>query len=68
MRAFQAILREVWSLFVEDASLTAGILLCVALARYLLPTTGLPAFWRGPLLFLMLACMLLENVYRSTRR
>jgi len=68
VRAFLAAVRQVWGLFVEDASLTAGILVCVALATFLLPRIGLPPTWRGPILFLGLGIVLLENVRRSARR
>ncbi len=68
MRAFLAAVGQVWGLFVEDASLTAGILGCIALATFLLPRIGLPPIWRGPILFLGLGIVLVENVRRSARR
>jgi hypothetical protein len=68
MRAFVAALGQVWGLFVEDASFTAGILGCVAVAAFVLPHTGLQPVWRGPALFLGLGGVLLENVVRSARR
>ena len=67
MRAVVAAARQVWGLFVEDASFTAGILGCVAFAVFLLPHTGLRPVWRGPALFLGLGAVLLENVWRSAR-
>lgn len=66
MSALGTALREVWGLFVEDASFTVGILGCVALAMFALPHLQLAA-WRGPLLFMALAVVLLENVRRSAR-
>ncbi len=67
MKAIAAAVRELWGLFVEDASFTVGILACLALAIYAFP--GLVgAHWRGPLLFGVLAVMLFENVHRSARR
>ena len=67
MRAVVAAGRQVWGLFVEDASFTAGILGCVAVAIFVLPHTGLRPAWRGPALFLGLGAVLLENVRRSAR-
>ncbi len=68
MRALAGALREVWGLFVEDGSLTVGIVICVALAIYALPHVALPSYWRGPVLFVAVAIVLLENVSRSARR
>lgn len=68
MNAFTAAVREVWGLFVEDASFTVGILVCVALAIYIFPHLVSSADWRGPLLFGVLAVVLVENVYRSARK
>jgi len=61
-------LRELWGLFVEDASLTLGILVCVVIAAWALPALGLREAWRGPVLFVLLAIVLSENVRRSARR
>ena len=68
MRALVAALGQIWGLFVEDASFTAGILGCVAFAVFVLPHTGLRPVWRGPALFVGLGGVLLENVVRSARR
>jgi hypothetical protein len=68
MSALYAAVRQVWGLFVEDASLTVGILLWVVLAGFLLPRTGLRPSWRGPVLFLGLVVVLLENVRRSVQK
>jgi hypothetical protein len=54
-------------LFVEDASFTVAIVVCLLLAAFVIPVTPLAATWRGPALFAMLAVVLLENVYRSAR-
>jgi hypothetical protein len=68
MNAFSSALRQLWGLFVEDASLTAGILVCVALAIFVLPHTSLRPLWRGTILFFGLGIVLLENVRRSASR
>ena len=67
MSAVVAAARQVWGLFVEDGSFTAGMLGCVAFAVFVLPHTGLRPVWRGPALFLGLSAVLLENVRRSAR-
>jgi hypothetical protein len=58
-------LRELWGLFVEDASLTLGILGCVLIAAFTFPALRLRDEWRGPVLFVLLAIVLWENVRRS---
>ncbi len=68
MNALTTALREVWGLFVEDASFTVGILVCLALAIFVFPRVVPPTDLRGPLLFLLLGIVLLENVYRSARK
>lgn len=60
--------REIWGLFVEDASFTLGIVVCLALAVYVFPSIVAASAWRGPLLFGLLALVLIENVLRSARR
>lgn len=61
-------MKELWGLFVEDATLTIGTLTCIALAAFVLPRVGVPAHWRAPALFIAVALMLLENVYRGARK
>lgn len=68
MRAFQIAMHELWGLFVEDATLTIGTLICVALAAFVVPRLGIAAEWRAPILFVAVVSMLLENVYRGARR
>jgi hypothetical protein len=57
--------RELWGLFVEDASLTLAILGCLLIAAFAFPALRLREEWRGPLLFVLLAIVLWENVRRS---
>jgi hypothetical protein len=61
-------MKELWGLFVEDATLTIGTLACVALAAFVLPRVGIPTHWRAPALFIAVALMLLENVYRGAHK
>lgn len=67
MNAVVTALKEIWGLFVEDASFTIGILVCVALAAFVFPRVIADAGWRGPVLFVLLALVLFENVRRSAR-
>jgi len=68
VKALRIALHELWGLFVEDATLTIGTLACVALAAFVLPRVGVAAQWRAPMLFAAVVLMLLENVYRGSRR
>jgi hypothetical protein len=68
MNALRIALAELWGLFVEDATLTVGTLICIALAAFVLPRLGAPAQWRAPILFVAVVLMLLETVYRGARR
>lgn len=67
MSSIAAAVRELWGLFVEDASFTLGILVCLAIAAFAFPALGLGLALRGLALFLLLAIVLLENVRRSAR-
>jgi hypothetical protein len=68
MNALRTALAELWGLFVEDATLTVGTLICIALAAFVLPRLGAPSNWRAPIFFAAVVLMLLENVYRGARR
>lgn len=68
MNAVATAVRQLWGLLVEDASLTFGILVCLALAAFAFPALGLPGAWGGPVLFVLLAIVLWENARRSARR
>ena len=67
MSAIATALRELWGLFVEDASFTVGILAVLGLAMFVVPRLGVSGSWKGPLVFLALAIILVENVVRSAR-
>lgn len=60
-------MKAIWELFVEDASFTLGIIVCLIIAAFVLPDLPIAATWRGPILFVLLAIVLLENVLRSSR-
>ncbi|MEP7067536.1 MAG: hypothetical protein ABI889_15985 [Gemmatimonadota bacterium] len=68
MNALRTAFTELWGLFVEDATLTVGTLICIAVAAFALARLGAPAHWRAPILFVSVVLMLLENVYRGARR
>jgi hypothetical protein len=60
-------LREVYGLFVEDASYTVALLIWLLLVAFVLPHFLGPKFL-APILFAGLALILLENVARSARK
>jgi hypothetical protein len=68
MNALVTAIREVWSLFVEDATFTLGMIACLIVATFVLPRVSISPAWRGPLLFVTLAAVLVENVVRSARQ
>jgi hypothetical protein len=68
MNAIRIALAELWGLFVEDATLTIGTLICIALAAFVIPKLGAPARLRAPIFFFAVVLMLLENVYRGARK
>lgn len=67
MKTFLAAVRELWGLFVEDASFTVAILVCIALAVFVLPRVA-DEHWCGPILFGALSLILFENVRRSAKQ
>ena len=60
-------MKAIWELFVEDPTFTLGIIICLIIAAFALPHLPIANSWRGPILFVMLAAVLLENVARSAR-
>jgi hypothetical protein len=60
-------LSELWGLFVEDASFTLAIALCILAAWFIFPVLAIRPEWRGAALFVLLAIALVENVWRSAR-
>ena len=60
-------MKAIWELFVEDASFTLGIIVCLIIAAFVLPHLPVANSWRGPILFVLLALVLVENVVRSSR-
>lgn len=60
-------MKAIWELFVEDPSFTLGIIVCLIIAAFVLPHLPMADWWRGPILFVLLAIVLVENVVRSSR-
>ena len=58
--------KELFGLFVGDSSHTIATLVWVGVIGLLAKTIG-AASWMGPVLFLGLAAILIENVLRATR-
>lgn len=67
MKTLLAAAKEVWRFFVGDLSHALAILAWVAVVAILARTVG-HNVWLGPVLFLGLAVMLVENVSRAARR
>jgi hypothetical protein len=66
MRVLTTILRGLVSLFIDDGTLTATILVWIAFYGLLLPL--LPkGSWQGPILFIGLAFILVESALRGAR-
>jgi hypothetical protein len=69
MRRISLILRELFGLFVDDASFALTILVWLTAYAVLLPLVPLPLSWRGVLLFIGLAVILVWHcLRRSVRR
>ena len=66
MNALRAVGRELWGLFVGDLSHTAAILVWFAVLAVLAHAIR-NAAWLGPVWFIGLAVILIENVGRAAR-
>jgi hypothetical protein len=67
MRALINIARGLTGLFVDDGSLAAIVLLWLVLCGSELPKLVLDSLWQGPILFIGLSLILLENTLRGAR-
>jgi len=67
LRTLKTILDELIGLFVDDGSLALAILFWILIAAAL-PRLGLPLAWSGPILFLGLLAILIENIARRANR
>ena len=68
MSAFTSAVKELWGLFVEDASFSIAILACLVFAWLVMPAFAVSGPWRGIILFVLLAGALIENVWRTAGR
>jgi hypothetical protein len=66
VKTLLAAFREVWTFFVGDLSHALAILAWVAVVAILARSVGHDS-WLGPVLFLGLAVILIENVRRAAR-
>ena len=64
----KAILREIYGLFVDDGNLALAVIIWLAIAWLVLPRLAHGALWAGIVLFLGLAVILMESVWRRARR
>jgi hypothetical protein len=68
MAFLAAVLKELFGLFVDDGSLALALLAWVALCALLAATGLAPPALLGPLLFVGLAVVMIENVLRRARK
>ncbi len=68
MKWIAAILREILGLFVDDGVFAGSVFLCLLAAWAVLPRIDIPAGWKGAILFLALALILVESVRRRAHR
>jgi Ca2+/H+ antiporter, TMEM165/GDT1 family len=66
MHALTKTFKELVSLFVDDGTLAATILICIAFYGLLLRLLPMGS-WEGPILFIGLAFILVENARRGAR-
>ena len=64
MNWIKTILREIFGLFVDDGAFALMILAWLGLTVFLLPYLAWAPRWRGPLLFVGLAAILMGSAIR----
>ena len=67
MNAIRSAWRELVGLFVEDWRFALAIAAWILVGIFALPYF-LPGIWRGPVFFLGVVCILVDNVVRSSRK
>jgi len=67
MPALTKFARQLLGLFVDDGSLAAIVLLWLGLCALALPQLMPDSLWPGPVLFVGLALILLENALRAAK-
>ncbi len=68
MSWLKTIWTEAYALFVDDVSLALAILAWLGLCAVLFHFAVAPGPWRGPLLFVGLAVIFVENTLRRARK
>lgn len=68
MASLAAILKELWSLFVDDGRLALALVIWISVAGIGLPLSPIPPAWDAPALFVGCVAILVLNVMRSVRR
>ncbi|HEX6118489.1 MAG TPA: hypothetical protein VFZ03_03495 [Dongiaceae bacterium] len=68
MSALMAVLKELWSLFVDDGRLALALVIWVAVGGIGLPLSLIPPAWDAPALFVGCVIILVFNVMRSAGR
>lgn len=67
MRWLKAIIAEIAGLFVDDGRFALAIIVWLGVLWWALPRLNLPAPWRGVILFVGLAVILVESALRRAR-
>jgi hypothetical protein len=67
MRWLKNTVLELWGLFVDDASFAVAIVAWIVIGVFVLRRC-VPPPWPGPVFFLGIAVVLIENAARSARR
>ena len=68
MSWLRTIVHEVFGLFVDDGNFAIAIVLWLVILKLLALHIGFASRWSGFLLFWGLAAILVESVFRSSRR
>jgi hypothetical protein len=68
MRWLEAIVTEIFGLFVDDGSLALAIIGWLVFVGLVLPRLSVTAPWGGMILFTGLALILVESAIRGSRR
>lgn len=67
MKVLRTIIMELIGLFIDDGLFAAAVVIWAALVGFVAPVLGIPDLWRGVLLFVGLAVILVESVMRLAR-
>ncbi len=68
MKALMSVIRELWSLFVDDGSLALSLIIWSAIAGTAFPHLLPDGNWSSPIFFIGCVVILLLNVVGAVRR